>query len=85
MIDNDIIRDLAQYADLENTEIGEACTALINCYQFRDTYEPEFVRELENQIKDNLEYFRKYSEIVERKIVTERNVLELEWYEDELR
>lgn len=83
MIDYNHIRRVAvalqEYAPLEDTEIGEACLALIQLSRCVDYVSEEFAVALLTEMEEQLQNFRENARIVEREETFTRTVVSLEW------
>lgn len=78
MIDEKIIEELEDYATLDGTEIGEACFLLMRLTNYPDYVSDEFYNSLEKEIKEQLDNFKTYTQIVEfeETVITKRRELE---------
>ena len=74
-----MINELRKYAEAEGCELGEACTLLIQLYGYRDYLGSEFNKQLEEELKSQLDNFRTYSIITEEEIVQKYTIKTLEW------
>lgn len=83
MIDYDRLRkaayDLQIYAELEGTEIGETCMALITISHFTDYVSEEFAQALLTEIEEHLSTFQQDARIVEHEETITRKVSYIEW------
>jgi len=66
--------ELAQYAYIEGSEIGEVCLSLIQTSKNIDYVSDEFSKALLKEMQEQLNYFKTHSNI--RKEMQEYNVLE---------
>ena len=74
-----MINELRKYAEAEGCELGEACALLISLYGYRDYLGSEFNKQLEEELKSQLDNFRTYSVITEEEIVQKYTIKTLEW------
>lgn len=73
------IDELADYAMLEHSEIGEYWTALITlatCSAIKDNLKPKIIQEIEKELK----YVKKYATITETEQTSYQKVRKLEWF-----
>jgi len=76
----DKTNELEEYTQLEGTEIGELCNALIAVAHRKDyCSSKKFIKALEQEIDEQLKNFKDHCKIVEREVVTKDKVRELEW------
>lgn len=78
-MDSHQIYELEKYADLDGSELGEYCIALISVYNRRDYASPEFETLLDEELSRQLTYFKENCEIVERTETFTRKIRDLEW------
>ena len=57
--------ELEKYAELENTELGEACLLLSRLFDYGDFLSVKFSKELDKEIKRHVDNFRKNTKIIE--------------------
>lgn len=76
---HNITQELQRYAELEDTELGEACTALIHASRFTDYVGEEFAQALVTELEEQLRVFKQETRIVEREEMIKRTVVYLEW------
>ncbi len=80
---DDVIEELTIYADLEGSELGGLASSLIEMYEsYMDYVGKDFLKALKLEMKEQLDNFKQYSEIVEEEkteTVT-RKVKELVWH-----
>lgn len=79
MLDREILDKLQEFAEYELTEMGEACSFLLQLYRYSDYLTDEFVESLENEILYKLSFFSLHAKFVEKEITTTRTIKELEW------
>lgn len=83
MIDYDRIQSVAnelqKYAELEDTELGELCRAIIQLSRYVDYVSEEFVSTLLVEMEDQLLNFQENATIVEREETFKRTVAYLDW------
>ena len=74
-------RDLAEYASVEGSEIGELCNTLDLLFGYRSYFiSKNMERVLRQEIKAQLKNFRDHARIVEREQTYTHTIRELEWY-----
>ena len=73
------IQELEKYAQLEGSEIGELCSALIQTTYLTTCASDNFRAALVKEIKDQLKMFKDNTEIVEKEITSTQKCTELEW------
>jgi hypothetical protein len=61
----DKLKELTQYADLDESEVGEVCGTLIYLYSTKDYLSPEFIRALDKEIEAQLRSFQERSKVIE--------------------
>lgn len=71
--------ELRKYADLEGTEIGELCNALIAVAYRAEYSSEEFIAALDKELTEQLDNFKQNATIVSRDETFTRKVIELEW------
>ncbi len=80
-MDENQIEIIRKYAELDNTEYGETCLALINLYEHGQLVTVEFVEALEKEIEEHLNNFIENSEIITEEVTRTEKVIHLEWKE----
>ena len=78
-MNNDALSELANYARLEGSEIGEACSILLSANGYQDYFSDEFNSAVEKELSEHLKTFRENSVISEREITYTEKVRELVW------
>jgi len=73
----DVLRELEEYTDLENSEIGELCQLLTRLS--RTNISDKFRKALDKEIDKNLEMFKTRTKIVEETVTTTTTYRRLEW------
>jgi hypothetical protein len=73
---------LLDYAELEGSELGEFCSALVNVFRNIDCAGDAFRKATEREIKLQLAYFEKNSEIVDKEVT--HTIREIVWKEDNI-
>ena len=77
-----IAEELTQYAELEGSELGEACELLVALSRhYEDYLTKDFIKVLRVEMFEQLENFKASSKIVERTetVSYNRTFKELEW------
>lgn len=77
----EIVSKLQNYAQLEGTELGEACSLLCRLYNYSPYLGESFNKSLLDEIRGQLHNFVAHSKIVTRVETTKLNIQELEWDE----
>jgi len=70
---------ITEYANLEGSELGEACNLLLQIRGYRDFLSAEFKESLEKEIKMNLKNFKDNCRIITKKVKRTDIIKELEW------
>ena len=73
------IVELARYADLEDSEIGELCRALMHTARYLDYMSEEFKVSLVEEIRYQLKMFKENTRIVETEETYIEKFKTLEW------
>lgn len=74
-----MINELEEYSNLENTEVGEVCSLLVEISRYSDFISREFYSSLQKEIKSQLDNFKNNTKIVQE-IITHKSVSKkLEW------
>jgi len=76
---DDMVCELKKYAELEGTELGEACELIITLYGYGDYVSEEFEKSVIEEIKYQLQNFKDHCKIVEGEITTTHITKDLEW------
>jgi hypothetical protein len=71
--------ELDPYVELEGTEIGEACSALIRLSHYPDYISEECLAAVVTEMKTQLEMFKDQCTIVESEETFTRKVRDLDW------
>jgi len=69
--------ELAVYADLDGTEVGEACLLLCALASYPDYLKEDFCEALAKEIDEQLTDFRVFTEIVEEEKTEIRKITKL--------
>lgn len=77
-----LTEELKKYLELEGTEIGEACSSLVNLTHHLDYVSDEFEEALIKELKAQLNNFKTNYRIVECKKMVEHKYLDLEYLPD---
>jgi hypothetical protein len=72
-------QQLVEYANLDGSELGEACSILIQMWDYRDYISNEFKEALEKELKTQVKNFKDNCKIVTKKVKLTQVVKELEW------
>ena len=72
-------KELEEYAELMNDELGELCTILSRLSSYSDYYSDEFGDALVKEIKDQLQNIVENARVVEEEETITRTVRSLEW------
>jgi hypothetical protein len=74
------IEELEKYANLEGSELGELCQALIAVARYPDyCCSKKFFKAVEQEIDAQLKNFQDHCKIVDREEPSTRRIRELEW------
>lgn len=79
---NNEVRNLQDYADLDGTELGEYCQALIELQRFEYMMPKELVKKLRLEIESRLYWYRDNSRIITREETMARNVRSLQFFDE---
>ena len=74
-----IINELDEYISLDNTEIGEICSLLIDISRYPDYVSEKFYSVLEKEIESQLNNFKNNTKIVQDVISHNSVTKKLEW------
>jgi len=70
---------LEEYAELEGSELGEACNLLITLTNFDYCFSESFNNSLVEEIKQQLQNFKDNSKITKKEVTRSYEVEQLEW------
>lgn len=70
---------LRRYAELEGTELGELCLALVSVAYRAEYASDDFATALEKELTAQLDNFKENATIIEREETFTRKVAGLEW------
>jgi hypothetical protein len=76
---SDDILELQEYANIEGSELGEACWALIGLFGYRDYISDECAEIIKNEILKQLKNFKENSEIIEEEETHTTKYQKLVW------
>ena len=80
--EREAIKLLQEYADLEGTELGEACNLLISLHGYYYCLSDDLNKLISKEIHKHLNYFLENS-IIEKKEITEKRITEYLIWTDE--
>lgn len=76
---NNLAEELKSYALLEGSEWGEAMLALCHLKYYSHLLNDSLSKELDKEIKDQLEYVRRHAKVVEETETHTSVIKSLEW------
>jgi len=80
---SNIAEELRRYAELDGTEVGEACNMICTLAgTYNDYIGDEFKEALYKEIEEHLHFFKKNCKIVSETIPVQQTVYDLEWNDD---
>jgi L-fucose mutarotase/ribose pyranase (RbsD/FucU family) len=71
--------ELQKYIDIDGTEIGEACSALVNLSRYPDYISEECLVAVVKEMQTQLEMFKELCTIVETEETYTHKVVDLVW------
>lgn len=74
-----VVEELQKYAEMEDTELGETCQALVQLSHYPDYVSDEFQAALYKEMVEQLENFQENATIVESTETWTRPVFYLKW------
>jgi len=80
---SNIAEELRRYAELDGTEVGQACNLICTlATSYGDYIGDEFKEAVYKEIETQLNFFKKNCKIVSETIPVQRTVYDLEWNDD---
>lgn len=79
VLTNTEYNNFGEYINLEGSELGEACSLLIQMVSYQDYISEEFKEALTKEIKAQFKNFKDNCKIVTKKVKITQIVKELEW------
>ena len=77
----EVTEKLKEYTEVEGTELGETCEALISLWECSSCVSDEFCAALEKELKAQLKNFVDNSKIITTEITVNKKVNRLQWDE----